>query len=84
MTYALNTDIETLAARLTSGLHGALEKAIRDKLMEQAEPIVSALARDMARSLHGSVVMYQDHMRDQVQVQLVLDGVKELVPKREL
>jgi hypothetical protein len=82
MAQTLNTDVETLSHRLTDGLQKTLEAAIKGNLMAQADVIVSGIAREMAQSLHGKVHVYRDHMEDRLQIVLVLDGVKELVPPR--
>jgi LPS O-antigen subunit length determinant protein (WzzB/FepE family) len=83
MAVTLNTDVESLAQRLSVSLQSSLQEAIRAKLMNEAAVIVSDLAREMAQSLHGKVSMYRDHMQDRVHVALVLDGVSELVPPRD-
>lgn len=82
MAIELHTDTETLARRLTAGLEGGLEAAIKGELMTQADVIVSKMAREMAQNLRGNIQMWRDYQQDRVQVMLVLDGVKELVPPR--
>jgi hypothetical protein len=80
MTLLYETDPQTLARRLTGGLHDALERAIKAELMVHADKIVTKVAHEMAQSLHGMVHSTRDHMKDQLIVQLALNGVVEIVP----
>ena len=82
MAMTLHTDTETLSRRLTEGLEGGLEAVIKGELMKQADVLVSKLAREMAQNLRGNIQVWRDYASDRVQVELVLDGVKELVPPR--
>jgi hypothetical protein len=78
--YTVETSVEALADRLTKSFQDTIERAIKEALMKQAEVIVTQIAKDMAKSLHGRVSTYRD-AADGLKVSLIINGVSQNIPK---
>lgn len=72
-------DKDTLASKLASILMSELEKELRQKLMENADVIVTELARDIASKLTSYTKTHYDYRNDLTKYELHIDGVNELV-----
>lgn len=83
MAMFIDTGVATIAEALGGSLRGALEQAIKARLMEQAEVIVSQTARELADNLQARIDSWRGPFDGSAQVSLIIDGVREIAVRKE-
>jgi hypothetical protein len=70
----LDTDLDTLSRRLTAGIESSLEGAIKERLIVQADPIITAIAKQMAKNIRAKILMYRELADNEVRISIQIDG----------
>jgi hypothetical protein len=70
----LDTDLDTLAHRLTAGIESSLEAAIKEKLIAQTDPIISSIAKQIAKNIRTKILMYREFQQGEVRISIQIDG----------
>lgn len=78
MSTTFETNPDEICRLITAGIANDLEKLIRDKMIEQVEPLINELARDLAKGTAATIRGYYRHVGpDQmptIQLQVVVNS----------
>lgn len=79
----LETDVDSLAARLKTLFVQDIEAAIKKQLQEHSDKIIAQAARSAANSVAGEITFFRDSNDKSLQIRLVLNGKEEEIPLPE-
>lgn len=84
MSYGANVPLDVVAKALNDHLQKGIEESVRRHLNEAFAPIFDGVVKDMTTRIHAAVTHWEEHRdittgKSTVQIQLVLNGVKQAV-----
>jgi len=77
MAQSFELSAEDLANRLTRSFQVEIKQAIEAELTKMAMPIIRDIADQMARNIKGNIRAQRNHLTQEIQVMIWIDGVEQ-------